>query len=52
MVRAFAEEGLKGLGYKVWAAENGQQALEIYERRGQENRLCSAGLDHAGDERP
>jgi PAS domain S-box-containing protein len=36
MVRAFAEEGLKGLGYKVWAAENGQQALEIYERHGQE----------------
>jgi len=36
MVRAFVEEGLKGLGYKVWAAENGQQALEIYGRHGQE----------------
>jgi PAS domain S-box-containing protein len=36
MVRAFAEEGLKGLGYKVRAAENGQQALEIYARHGQE----------------
>jgi PAS domain S-box-containing protein len=36
LVRAFAEEGLKGLGYKVWAAEDGQQALEIYERHGQE----------------
>jgi two-component system cell cycle sensor histidine kinase/response regulator CckA len=30
LVRAFAEQGLKGLGYKVWAAESGQQALEIY----------------------
>jgi PAS domain S-box-containing protein len=36
LVRAFAEEGLKGLGYSVWAAENGQQALEIYERHSQE----------------
>jgi len=36
LVRAFAEEGLKGLGYKVWAAENGQQALEIYARHGKE----------------
>ncbi len=36
LVRAFAEEGLKGLGYKVWVAENGRQALEIYERRRQE----------------
>jgi PAS domain S-box-containing protein len=30
LVRAFAEQGLKGLGYKVWTAENGRQALEIY----------------------
>jgi PAS domain S-box-containing protein len=36
LVRAFAEEGLKGLGYSVWAAENGQQALEIYEHHSQE----------------
>jgi two-component system cell cycle sensor histidine kinase/response regulator CckA len=36
LVRAFAEEGLRGLGYKVWAAESGQQALEIYERHGRE----------------
>ena len=33
LVRAFAEEGLKGLGYQVWVAENGKQALEIYEQR-------------------
>ncbi len=30
LVRAFAEAGLKGLGYKVWVAESGHQALEIY----------------------
>jgi CheY-like chemotaxis protein len=32
LVRAFAEEGLKGLGYQVYVAENGRQALEIYEQ--------------------
>jgi PAS domain S-box-containing protein len=32
LVRAFAEEGLKGLGYDVWVAENGKTALETYER--------------------
>ncbi len=31
LVRAFATEGLKGLGYQVWAAENGMQALQIFE---------------------
>jgi len=36
LVRAFAEEGLKGLGYSVRVAENGQQALEIYEHHSQE----------------
>jgi PAS domain S-box-containing protein len=36
LVRAFATEGLKGLGYQVLAAENGKQALEIYEQRQQE----------------
>jgi CheY-like chemotaxis protein len=36
LVRAFAEEGLKGLGYGVWVAENGRQALEMYEQHGQE----------------
>ncbi|HUJ76624.1 MAG TPA: ATP-binding protein, partial [bacterium] len=30
LVRAFASEGLKGLGYKVLVAENGRQALEIF----------------------
>jgi PAS domain S-box-containing protein len=33
LVRAFATEGLKGLGYQVWAAENGKQALQIYEQQ-------------------
>ncbi len=33
LVRAFAAEGLKGLGYQVLAAENGAQALEIYTAR-------------------
>lgn len=32
MVRAFAVEGLKGLGYQVWSAENGLQALQLYEQ--------------------
>ncbi len=32
MVRAFAVEGLKGLGYRVYAAENGKQALQIFEQ--------------------
>jgi len=36
MVRAFATEGLKGLGYQVWVAENGKQALQIYEQHHQE----------------
>jgi CheY-like chemotaxis protein len=36
LVRAFAEAGLKGLGYSVRVAENGQQALEIYEHHSQE----------------
>jgi CheY-like chemotaxis protein len=36
LVRAFAEAGLKGLGYKVWMAENGKQALRIYEEHRQE----------------
>jgi PAS domain S-box-containing protein len=30
LVRAFAAEGLKALGYQVWVAEDGKQALEIY----------------------
>jgi len=30
LVRAFASEGLKGLGYQVLVAENGKQALQIY----------------------
>ncbi len=34
LVRAFAAEGLKGLGYQVLVAENGRQALEIYEAQG------------------
>ncbi|MDR3674032.1 MAG: PAS domain S-box protein [Acidobacteriota bacterium] len=32
LVRAFATEGLKGLGYQVLVAENGKEALEIYEQ--------------------
>jgi PAS domain S-box-containing protein len=36
LVRAFAEEGLKGLGYKVWVAESGPKALEIFERHSRE----------------
>jgi PAS domain S-box-containing protein len=36
LVRAFAAEGLKGLGYQVWVAENGQQALQIYEQHRKE----------------
>ncbi|MGA3323635.1 MAG: PAS domain S-box protein [Terriglobia bacterium] len=35
-VRAFATEGLKGLGYQVLVAENGKQALQIYELRRKE----------------
>ena len=31
LVRAFASEGLKGLGYQVLVAENGKQALQMYE---------------------
>jgi PAS domain S-box-containing protein len=31
LVRAFASEGLKGLGYEVLVAENGRQALQAYE---------------------
>ena len=34
LVRAFASEGLKGLGYQVLIAENGRQALQIYEHQG------------------
>jgi two-component system cell cycle sensor histidine kinase/response regulator CckA len=34
MVRAFATEGLKGLGYQVLVAENGRQALETYQQHG------------------
>jgi PAS domain S-box-containing protein len=36
LVRAFVEEGLKGLGYKVWTAESGPKALEIFERHSPE----------------
>jgi PAS domain S-box-containing protein len=36
MVRAFATEGLKGLGYQVWVAENGKQALQIFEQHPKE----------------
>jgi PAS domain S-box-containing protein len=36
LVRAFATEGLKGLGYRVLVAENGKQALEIYDQHRQE----------------
>ncbi len=32
LVRAFASEGLRGLGYQVLVAENGRQALQIYEQ--------------------
>jgi PAS domain S-box-containing protein len=32
LVRAFAAEGLKGLGYEIWVAEDGKQALQIYEQ--------------------
>jgi PAS domain S-box-containing protein len=32
LVRAFATEGLKGLGYMVLVAENGRQALQTYEQ--------------------
>lgn len=33
MVRGFAAEALKALGYQVWAAGNGREALQIYEQR-------------------
>jgi CheY-like chemotaxis protein len=36
LVRAFATEGLKGLGYQVLVAENGKEALEIYEQHREE----------------
>jgi PAS domain S-box-containing protein len=36
LVRAFAREGLKALGYQVWVAENGKQALQIYEQHHKE----------------
>jgi len=36
LVRAFAERGLEGLGYKVFVAENGRQAVELYEQHGRE----------------
>jgi PAS domain S-box-containing protein len=36
LVRAFAAEGLKGLGYQVRVAENGEQALQIYEQHRRE----------------
>jgi len=32
LVRAFATEGLEGLGYRVLVAENGKQALQTYEQ--------------------
>jgi PAS domain S-box-containing protein len=32
LVRAFAAAGLNGLGYQVLVAENGRQALEMYEK--------------------
>ena len=32
LVRAFASAGLKGLGYQVLVAENGKQALQMYEQ--------------------
>ena len=36
LVRAFATEGLKGLGYEVLVAENGLQALQMYEQHQKE----------------
>ncbi|MFZ0962266.1 MAG: PAS domain S-box protein [Terriglobia bacterium] len=36
LVRAFAAEGLTGLGYDVLVAEDGKQALQIYEQHGKE----------------
>jgi CheY-like chemotaxis protein len=36
LVRAFAAEGLKRLGYQVWVAEDGTQALEIYQQHANE----------------
>ena len=36
LVRAFATEGLKGLGYQVLVAENGKQALQMYEQHQKE----------------
>jgi CheY-like chemotaxis protein len=36
LVRAFATEGLKRLGYQVLVAENGKQALQIYEQQRRE----------------
>ena len=36
LVRAFAAEGLKRLGYRVLVAENGKQALETYGEHGGE----------------
>ena len=36
LVRAFATEGLKGLGYQVLVAENGLQALQMYEQHHKE----------------
>jgi len=33
LVRAFAAEGLKTLGYQVWVAENGKEALQIFGQR-------------------
>ena len=35
-VRAFAAAGLKGLGYQVLVAENGMQALQMYEQHRKE----------------
>jgi two-component system sensor histidine kinase EvgS len=36
LVRAFATEGLKGLGYQVLVAENGLQAFQMYEQHHKE----------------
>jgi two-component system cell cycle sensor histidine kinase/response regulator CckA len=36
LVRAFALEGLKGLGYQVLVAENGKQALQMFEQHRKE----------------
>jgi CheY-like chemotaxis protein len=36
LVRAFATEGLKGLGYHVLVAENGLQAIQMYEQHREE----------------